>query len=416
MDETNQESGPRMKIGRLVRESGVNRSTIHYYLNLGLLPKPIPAGLNVFFYDQSHLARLLQIKRLRREKKLSLPRIRELIETGGLPEEGRSSLLDSLSSSQVEASLEAETQSEHLAKKKMIVETATELFSQKGFEAVRIMDIAEALHMGKSTLYEYFDSKEHLFMECIERLSVLVVPRAGWDRIREERDYFRKQKLRLLFFLQAFPNYSGMLNLARLFALGSNPDLAAKSKEALALLTRPLRKDIERAQNEGILKKMDPELLAHFLLSWGEGIGWKLAVDRNYTIEQALAAADDLFEHGLLPRQTGRAGPADDRPRAWITDVRGVRTFVRRIRFDGRDHLPIRMGEAEVRIQPELMASLGLPEDARAGGVFLTLRDGRQAAADVPADLILSGESDLGPFTIPLNKVRLVSFETTPAD
>ena len=39
-----------MKIGPLSARSGVSRSSIHHYLNLGLLPKPVTAGLNIHLY------------------------------------------------------------------------------------------------------------------------------------------------------------------------------------------------------------------------------------------------------------------------------------------------------------------------------------------------------------------------------
>ena len=47
-----------MKIAQLCEESGFKRSTIHYYLNIGLLTPPSKVGLNLSLYDKSHLDQL----------------------------------------------------------------------------------------------------------------------------------------------------------------------------------------------------------------------------------------------------------------------------------------------------------------------------------------------------------------------
>ena len=58
------------------------------------------------------------------------------------------------------------------AKRRAILEAAIAVFSQKGYHATKMADIAVAAGMGKGTLYEYFPTKEslpkeifHLFFE-----------------------------------------------------------------------------------------------------------------------------------------------------------------------------------------------------------------------------------------------------------
>ena len=75
----NQRERNYMKISQLVGQSGVNKTTIHYYLNLGLLPEPLRTGLNLQLYDQTHLAYLKEIKRLREQENLSLREIKEIL-------------------------------------------------------------------------------------------------------------------------------------------------------------------------------------------------------------------------------------------------------------------------------------------------------------------------------------------------
>jgi len=49
-----------------------------------------------------------------------------------------------------------------------ILEAAGKLFYGKRFHQVKVKDIAEAADMGKGTIYEYFPSKENLFMELLK--------------------------------------------------------------------------------------------------------------------------------------------------------------------------------------------------------------------------------------------------------
>lgn len=59
---------------------------------------------------------------------------------------------------------------EHItvAKRRQILQAAAEVFAVKGFYGAKIEDIAQAAHIGKGTVYEYFRSKEQLFAELIK--------------------------------------------------------------------------------------------------------------------------------------------------------------------------------------------------------------------------------------------------------
>ena len=63
-----------LRIGAIADRTGVSKELIHHYLRLGLLPRPKRAGL----YGPTHVRLLSIIKRLREERFLPLPRIRQL--------------------------------------------------------------------------------------------------------------------------------------------------------------------------------------------------------------------------------------------------------------------------------------------------------------------------------------------------
>ena len=66
-------------------------------------------------------------------------------------------LVITMSRNKLEESLRAE-------KKMSIIQGAIVVFAEKGFYSAKMQDIAEAAIMGKGTIYEYFSTKEELFL------------------------------------------------------------------------------------------------------------------------------------------------------------------------------------------------------------------------------------------------------------
>ena len=54
-----------------------------------------------------------------------------------------------------------------LEKRKAIIRTAQDLFSRRPYHEVRLDDVAAAAKVGKGTLYVYFTSKDHLYLELV---------------------------------------------------------------------------------------------------------------------------------------------------------------------------------------------------------------------------------------------------------
>lgn len=69
-----------MTIHELIKKSGVNRRTIYYYIQLGLLPAPKGKGKS-FVYNEEHLRRLEQIRKLQAQR-YSLKEIKAMLEHG----------------------------------------------------------------------------------------------------------------------------------------------------------------------------------------------------------------------------------------------------------------------------------------------------------------------------------------------
>ena len=59
---------------------------------------------------------------------------------------------------------------ERLFRKQEIISAAIKLFAKKGYEHTTLDEIAEASEFGKGTIYNYFQSKEEIYLAIVEDL------------------------------------------------------------------------------------------------------------------------------------------------------------------------------------------------------------------------------------------------------
>jgi AcrR family transcriptional regulator len=292
-----------------------------------------------------------------------------------------------------------------------ILDRATQLFSRKGYEGTRISDITDTLDMAKGSFYLHFKDKKELFIACIERLAYVMVPEDTWEEIANEQDYTARQAKRVVAFLKAFPSYAGILNLVKLAAMGEDPSLAKKANEAFARIVKPIVRDFRRAVDEGIARDMDDEFFAYAVLGVAENLGYKLMTDPNCDLYVSVEKCVDLISRGVLPEKGARLEAAEARrPSGKITDVRGDVVKVREISFGGKPYLVGRLGEGEVRLDTEKIASILLDHMGAGCMVEVTMTDGAKTTIEQDGNLIVSAASSVGLYTVPFHRLRSISF------
>jgi len=73
-------NGKLLKMQELSKQTGVPPGTIRYYINEGLLPKPIKTHRNMAYYDTSYVGRIKLIKELQEKRYLPLSIIKQMLE------------------------------------------------------------------------------------------------------------------------------------------------------------------------------------------------------------------------------------------------------------------------------------------------------------------------------------------------
>lgn len=83
---------------------------------------------------------------------------------------------------------------EEIEVKERILVKAEEIFFQYGYTRVRMDEISESLGISKKTLYKYFDSKERLLREIVDRLKIRIKTNCHLICDDQEMEFIQKLK------------------------------------------------------------------------------------------------------------------------------------------------------------------------------------------------------------------------------
>ena len=236
-----------MKFSELCKYSKTPATTIRYYIREGLLPQPLKTSKTMAYYTEEHFNQLLEINKLK-EQELSLDTIKKKLAC---------KVSESPIAEEITGELLTRTRDE-------IVRISVQLFRQKGYDAVKISDIACSAGIGKGTFYHYFKNKEELFFECLENIFFDI----GKDvpEIQAETDAAKRLWKRSIHFYQNSLHMIDMLNIARRASLASNPKYQEKLRAAIFNFVEPIRRDIEKLLEQRRSPLTNSTLVAYLVM------------------------------------------------------------------------------------------------------------------------------------------------------
>ncbi len=197
-------------------------------------------------------------------------------------------------------------------KRNAVLQTAAQLFNERGFHATSLDDIAERLNVSKPTLYYYIESKDQILLECVR--TALGLMHEGIDEVRAQGGSAIDQ-------LEACMRiYAGIVMQdfgMCVIRIGEDPLPAPLKKElrrAKAGIDAKFRELIDAGIAEGSLAPCDPKMAAFMLagaLSW---IGRWYRADGDQMPEQITQQAISLLLNGVLQRAPS-AEPVRKKPK-----------------------------------------------------------------------------------------------------
>jgi len=281
----NQTKGELRKIAELCQVTGFTKPMIMHYLKLGLMPAPLKISPNLHLYDQSHVDALTKIAAFR-EEGLSLPQVKEALDSGREPSHRQS---PSAPGSEISGD-----------KGQKITEMAIRLFSKDGYENVKVSDITDALNIGKGTFYLYFANKRELLHNCFAHVQSLLIAAEGTEEIHGAPDLVNRMKNRWLYFQKHYPHFVGILQMLQTTTNSSDAEIRKMALKAFDSIIAPVREDLRQAQKEGAAPALDAELLAYSVIGIMEAVSFRMSQDTAYSLEATAQAISEMMERLLL--------------------------------------------------------------------------------------------------------------------
>lgn len=192
---------------------------------------------------------------------------------------------------------------EVVSPRERVLSIAEELFHKRGYNAVSMRDIAEALEMRQASLYYHVpDGKEQLFVEVTER--GLHRHQEGLDGAITKAEPTIEAQLKAA--AQWFASHMPMKLLSMLET--DMPAISAENSQKLVYMAYeamflPIARLFRAAIERGEVRPMDPNQLSGHFLSLMDGVSYTSTA--GHTLEPVDHLIDDMidiFLNGAYPR------------------------------------------------------------------------------------------------------------------
>lgn len=187
-----------------------------------------------------------------------------------------------------------------------LLEAALAEFSEKGYAAARLEDIAHRAGTTRGAIYHHFDNKAGLYIELIESAAKQgnVVIQTAVSGGGSFADICRRIMTGTLQLLEEDPQFRQVTSLS-LFKTGVSEELAAVNAQrerdaeaAVAGITGYMQIGIDAGE---VRSDIAPEVMARAFLAFQNGLAWLwLAGGENFALQKDADQYTNLLLHGLL--------------------------------------------------------------------------------------------------------------------
>lgn len=182
-----------------------------------------------------------------------------------------------------------------------ILEAASQIFSQKGFQATSMQDIAEAVNIQKGSLYHHYSSKQAILSAVLDRAIKTLS-----DHMQEviTRPLPPEEKLRQCIgeYLLVLLKHRNLTAVLLLEHRSLEADLQSHHIMARDRYERQWRDLVEAGMAAGAFSPGDAGLVTRSLMGM---MNWSITwyrKDGRYSIDEIAAQIAELFLNGLLAR------------------------------------------------------------------------------------------------------------------
>jgi len=275
----------------LERVTGVTRTTIHYYLRQGLLPRPQKTAASRSLYTDEHVKILEKIAELKREGH-SLVEIENELQPR----------VDQANEAYVDLVAQ-----EHERMHNRILALAADEFATKGYKNTHVTTIMRKLGITATLFYSHFPSKRRLLAECVTVLMSWSIKYVDGKQAETE-DPAERLLWNIFGHSRVFELGSAALAVIRVEGTQDDAALHNSMEQGLAATVHLIFEDLDQEQEKfPNPSKFPGELIALNLFGGYEHVAFRSRFDKQYSRKDLLQAHLWLF----LAAQAGRNGEID---------------------------------------------------------------------------------------------------------
>ena len=180
-----------------------------------------------------------------------------------------------------------------------ILEAAARIFSEKGFHATSMQDIANAVHLQKASLYHHFSSKQEILADILDQALDLINNRI---EVVRAQSLSTDEKLRqaMVSYMQTIADNQSLAAVLLLELRSLDPEIKARQASRREKFERSWRDLISEGKQEGIFNNVDSSLTGRAILGV---LNWTVTWYRSDGPRSAKEIAEvfaDLLLEGLL--------------------------------------------------------------------------------------------------------------------
>ncbi len=179
-----------------------------------------------------------------------------------------------------------------------ILEAAARIFSEKGFDATSMQDIAEAVHLQKASLYHHFSSKQEILAGILDRALDLLNTKLE-EVLAQSLSPDEQLRKAMICYLQTIAENQNLSAVLLLELRSLDPQLKAKHASRREKFEGLWKDLIIRGRQQGVFQEIDPSLTGRAILgvmNWT--VTW-FRKDGAKTAEEIANLYADLLLNGL---------------------------------------------------------------------------------------------------------------------
>jgi AcrR family transcriptional regulator len=185
-------------------------------------------------------------------------------------------------------------------KRQVVLRTAAQIFSRRGFHQTTLSDIAEALHIAKPTLYHYFRSKDEILL-LVQQLAIAQITDVAIDAhpaattgMEQLRAFVRRYIEMIVDDFGACLIMTGILPLE-----AENRKLIRQGSKDIESM---LREILRRGVADGSIAACDPKITAMFFFGVTNWVPYWYRPDGEIDVDGLTERALAFLTNGLGPR------------------------------------------------------------------------------------------------------------------